>query len=180
MKNNTATTIDHDRLYRPTAGNQTAEFSLADNIDSLELLHKLVAFVKETPQPYCVSEKLAAQFVYLAYWKNIRMQLVIDHSGPAACAGVKFPKYPLLGCAFEVFEDAEASREELDQWHKFFLTLAKEHLEIWQIDVIVDGKPMYFIGEPEQAVAVEIETNHIERACLQTRLEGVIHANNNH
>lgn len=159
MKNNIATTIDHDEQYRPFAGKQTADFSLADNTDSLELLRKLAAFVQQTPQPYRVSEKLTAQFVYLAYWKNIRIQLVIDHTGPAAYVGVKFPKYPLLGCALEVFDDAEAFREELDQWLKFFLALAKEHLEIWQIDVIVDG-------EPDQGVAVEIETNHIERACL--------------
>jgi len=165
MKNNTATTIDHDRLYRPTAGNQTAEFSLADNIDSLELLHKLVAFVKETPQPYCVSEKLAAQFVYLAYWKSIRIQLVIDHSGPAACVGVKFPKYPLLGCAFEVFDDAEVSRRDLDGWLSFFKELVEQHREIWQIDIVVDGQFVSHLNE-ESAVAVEIETNHIERACL--------------
>jgi len=165
MENNIGTVIDHDGQYRPLAGKNTAEFSLADNTDSLELLHKLVAFVKQTPQPYRVSERLAAQFVYLAYWKNVRIQLVIDHSGFAAYAGVNFPKYPLLSCALEVFDDAEASREELDQWLKFFLALAEQHLEIWQIDVIVDGEQMYFLDEPEQGVAVEIETNHIERAC---------------
>ena len=165
MKNNITTIIDHDGQYRPFAGKQTAEFSLADNTDSLELLRKLVAFVKQTPQPYRVSERLAAQFVYLAYWKNVRIELVIDHTNPAAYVGVKFPKYPLLGCAFEMFEDAEATREGLDQWLKFFLALAREHLEIWQIDVIVDGKLVCFLGEPDQGVAVEIETNHIERAC---------------
>jgi len=165
MENNIATVIDHDGQYHPLAGNKKAEFSLADNTDSLELLHKLVAFVKQIPQPYRVSERLAAQFVYLAYWKNVRIQLVIDHSGSAAYAGLKFPKHPLLGCVLEAFDDAEASREELDQWLKFFLALAEQHLEIWQIDVIVDGEQMYFLDESDQSVAVEIETNHIERAC---------------
>lgn len=179
MKTNTATTIDHDRLYRPTAGNQTAEFSLADNTDSLELLRKLVAFVKETPQPCRVSEKLAAQFVYLAYWKNISAQLVIEHMGLAAYAGVKFTKYPLLGCAFEVFDDAEVSRRDLGGWLSFFRELVEQHREIWQIDIVVDSQFVSHLNE-ESAVAVEIETNHIERACLQTRSEGVPHANNNH
>ena len=165
MKNNIATTIDHDGQYRPFAGEQTAEFSLADNTDSLELLRKLAAFVQQTPQPYRVSEKLTAQFVFLAYWKNIRIQLVIDHTGPAAYVGVKFPKYPLLGCAFEVFDDAEASRWDLGGWLSFFRELVEQHREIWQIDIVVDGQFVSHVNE-ESAVAVEIETNHIERACL--------------
>lgn len=142
MKDNPAL-IDHDEHYRPFAeGGLTADFSLADNTDSLELLRKLVQFVKQASQPCRVSERLAAQFVSLAYWKNISTQLVIEHLGSAAYAGVKFTKYPLLGCAFEVFDDAETSKDELDGWLKFFLHLAEEHREIWQIDVIVDGKPV--------------------------------------
>jgi hypothetical protein len=165
MKNNITTTLNHDGHYRPFAGKQTAEFSLADNTDSLELLRKLVAFVKQTPQPYRVSEKLAAQFVYLAYWKNIHIQLVIEHTGPAAYVGVKFPKYPLLGCAFEVFDDAEASRWDLGGWLSFFRELVEQHREIWQIDIVVDGQFVSHVNE-ESAVAVEIETDHIERVCL--------------
>ena len=164
MKNN-ITTVDHDEQYRPFAGNLKADFSLADNTDSLELLRKLVQFVKQIPQPCRVSEKLAAQFIYLAYWKNISAQLVIEHMGPAAYAGVKFTKYPLLGCAFEVFDDAEASRWDLGGWLSFFRELVEQHREIWQIDIVVDGQFVSHVND-ESAVAVEIETNHIERACL--------------
>lgn len=151
--------------YRPFAGTRTADFSLRDReiSDPLATLEKLVQFVKQTPAPCRVSEALASQFAHLAYLLDTPIQFVVQHIGPSAYAGVKHPAYPQLGCALEVFNDAEYSWREIGGWLSFFNELVDETLPIMHIHIIVDGQHAEYAPLIELTPALRAET---EMACL--------------
>ena len=150
--------LDHDQDYRPIvilsqreAGQQIvgqALYSLADNSDSLDLLSSLAQFVQdwhghlaEQDLPHSVTHRLAAQFVYLAYWKAITTELRIDRADNMIIVSVRFPKNPKLTCTLAQFtlpiEDA-VNAVELQNWLRFLFALVAEHAAIWQIDLVVN------------------------------------------
>jgi hypothetical protein len=149
--------LDYDEGYCPIlliereTGQQVlgqAIYSLAENICSGELLSRLAGFVQDWHDhleqhelPHSVSHRLAAQFVYLAYWKAIRTELRIDRAGNKITVSVRFPKIPELSCTLAQFlepiEDP-LSANELQDWLRFFFETVAEHAAIWQIDLVVD------------------------------------------
>jgi len=149
--------LDHDEGYRPillieretgqhVLGQTT--YSLADNTCSGELLSRLAGFVQDWHDhleqhelPHSVSHRLAAQFVYLAYWKAIRTELRVDRAGNKITVSVRFPKKPELSCTLAQFLDPiedSLSANELQDWLRFFFETVTEHAAIWQIDLFVD------------------------------------------
>jgi hypothetical protein len=149
--------LDYDEGYRPIlliereTGQQVlgqTTYSLADNTCSGELLSRLAGFVQDWHDhleqhelPHSVSHRLAAQFVYLAYWKAIRTELRIDRDGNTITVSVRFPKIPKLSCTLAQFPNPiedPLSANELQGWLRFFFETVAEHAAIWQIDLVVD------------------------------------------
>lgn len=149
--------LDHDEGYRPIlliereTGQQVlgqTTYSLADNTCSGELLSRLAGFVQDWQDhldehnlPHSVSHRLAAQFVYLAYWKAIPTELRIDRAGGKIAVSVHFPKHPELTCPLAQFlepVDDPLAANELQGWLRFYFTTVAEHAAIWQIDLAVD------------------------------------------
>jgi hypothetical protein len=149
--------LDYDEYYRPIllvereTGRQVlgqAIYSLADHTCSGELLSRLAGFVQDWhghleqhDLPHSVSHRLAAQFVYLAYWKAICTELRIDHAGNEITVSVRYPKIPELSCTLAQFLDPiedPLSANELQDWLRFFFETVTEHAAIWQIDLVVD------------------------------------------
>ena len=149
--------LDHDEDYHPIivaereAGQRVvgqALYSLADNSCSLELLSRLAEFVQdwhghlvEHDLLHSVSHRLAAQFVYLAYWKAIPTVLHIECADGKITVSVRFPKNPELTCILAQFLDPvenPLTAAELQGWLRFFFATVAEHAAIWQIDLVVD------------------------------------------
>jgi hypothetical protein len=150
--------LDHDEDYRPIvilsereAGSRVigqALYSLADNCDSLDLLTCLAEFVQdwhghlaEHNLPHSVTHRLAAQFVYLAYWKAIKTELRIDRNKSKVYVSVRFPEHPVLNCTLAQFRDPVVnahSTTALQNWLRFVFETVAEHAAIWQIGLAVD------------------------------------------
>jgi hypothetical protein len=150
--------LDHDQNYRPIAILSEREagerivgqalYSLSDNSDSLDLLSSLAQFVQdwhghlvERDLPHSVSHRLAAQFVYLAYWKGVSTELRIDRTQGKIYASVRFPQHPALSCTLAQFNDPVSdtqSANALQNWLRFAFETVDEHAAIWQIGLVVD------------------------------------------
>lgn len=150
--------LDHDEDYHPIvvlsereAGERIvgqALYSLSDNSDSLDLLSSLAQFVHdwhghlvEHNLPHSVTHRLAAQFVYLAYWKAIPTELRIDRANGKIFVSVRFPQHPTLNCTLAQFSDPVSdtqSASALQNWLRFVFDTVAEHAAIWQIGLIVD------------------------------------------
>ena len=149
--------LDYDEGYRPIllvereTGQQVlgqTTYSLSDSTCSEELLSRLAGFVQDWHGHleqhellHSVSHRLAAQFVYLAYWKAIRTELRIDRAGNKITVSVRFPKNPELSCTLAQFPNPiedPLSANELKDWLLFFFETVAEHAAIWQIDLVFD------------------------------------------
>ena len=149
--------LDYDEEYHPVIVAEQenglrvvgqALYSLADNSCSLELLSRLAEFVQdwhshlvEHGLPHSVSYRLAAQFVYLAYWKAIPTALHIQCADGQITVSVRFPKNPELNCILAQFPDPienPLTAAELQGWLRFFFATVAEHAAIWQIELVVD------------------------------------------
>jgi hypothetical protein len=150
--------LDHDEDYRPIvilsereAGQRIvgqALYSLADNICSGELLSSLSQFVQdwhgclvEQDLPHCVTQRLAAQFVYLAYWKAIPTELRIERAKGKIFVLVRFPQHPALSSTLAQFSDPVADAQSataLQNWLRFTFETVAEHAAIWQIGLVLD------------------------------------------
>jgi hypothetical protein len=150
--------LDHDEDYRPIvilsereAGSRVvgqALYSLADNSDSLDLLSSLAQFVQdwhshlvEQDLPQSVTHRLAAQFVYLAYWKAIPTELRLDRGNGKIFVSVRYPQHPTLSSTLAQFIDPVVdaqSASALQNWLRFTFETVAEHAAIWQIGLVVD------------------------------------------
>jgi hypothetical protein len=174
--------LDHDAAYRPIvvlsereAGQRIvgqALYSLADNSDSLDLLSSLAQFVQdwhghlaERNLPHSVTHRLAAQFVYLAYWKGVATQLRIDRTKGQIYVSVRFPQHPALTCTLAQFSDPVVdaqSASALQNWLRFTFETVAEHAAIWQIGLAVErsvyeqfapaGLPKVMFAFPDDSV----------------------------
>lgn len=134
------TIIDHDKNDRPAAGELKADFTLDDNRPSAELIRKLVEFSQQVPEPNKFSERLADQFVHLAYWTKAEVHLCIENiTERTALVGVRYPKYPELEC---VFDTPERTGEDVQRWREHFVQLAREYAGVLNIQVLVDQQPV--------------------------------------
>jgi hypothetical protein len=150
--------LDHDEEYHPIvvisereAGHQIvgqAPYSLAENSDSLDLLSSLAQFVQdwhshlaEQDLPHSVTHRLAAQFIYLAYWKAIHTELRVDRTQGKIYVSVRFPQHPALTGTLAQFSDPMVdaqSASALQNWLRFVFETVAEHAPIWQIGLAVD------------------------------------------
>ena len=149
--------LDHDKGYHPiiiaewASGQRVvgqALYSLADNTCSLELLSSLAQFVQdwhghlvEHNLPHSVTHRLAAHFVYLAYWKGVPTELRIERAEGKICVSVRFPQLPALTCTLAQFIDPVVDAQSataLQNWLRFTFETVAEHAAIWQIGLVVD------------------------------------------
>jgi len=128
-----------------------AGFSLAEEgLDSGERLQRLVDFIRDTKgrledcfpsltalMPFGVSHRVAEEIVYLAYWKNHRLQLRVDKARHEVVVWAHFLNKPELHCVLDRFAGDVDPHVELQGWLNFFCRIISDHLEIWQIDLIV-------------------------------------------
>jgi hypothetical protein len=128
-----------------------AGFSLAEEgLDSGGRLKRLVDFIRDTKgpledcfpsltalMPFGVSHRVAEEIVYLAYWKNHRLQFRMDKARHEVVVWTRFPNKPELNCVLDRFAGDVDPYVELQGWLNFFCRIISDHLEIWQIDLIV-------------------------------------------
>lgn len=128
-----------------------AGFSLAEEtLDSGERLKRLVDFIRDTRgrledcfpnltalMPFGVSHRVAKEIVYLAYWKNHRLEFRMDKAGHEVVVWARFLNKPELHCVLDRFAGDVDPYVELQGWLNFFCRISSDHLEIWQTDLIV-------------------------------------------
>jgi hypothetical protein len=126
-----------------------ADFSLAEaGLDSGERLRQLVDFIRNTRKrlencfpgftsrlPLGVSQRVAEEIVYLAYWKNQRLECRVDKASYEVVVWVYFPNQPELNCILDQFAGGLDPCNELQGWLDFFYRIISDHLEILQIDL---------------------------------------------
>ena len=128
-----------------------AGFSLAEEgLDSGYRLQQLVDFIRDTKgrlencfpgltalMPFGVSHRVTEEIVYLAYWKNYRLQFRMDKVGHEVVVWARFLNKPELHCVLDRFAGDVDPYVELQGWLNFFCRIISDHLEIWQIDLII-------------------------------------------
>lgn len=129
-------------------------FSLAEeNLDSGERLTRLMDFIRgakrrlddcdpelTTLLPFGVSQKVVEQIVYLAYWKNYRVEFHMDEFDDDIVIWLRFPNKPELNCLLDQFPGGFDPYGQLQGWLNFFCTIIAEHTDIWQIHLIMDER----------------------------------------
>lgn len=131
-----------------------ANFTLAEeSIDSGIRLHRLVDFLHQCKlhveqiapdsryiYKLGISHKVVEQIVYLAYWKNYRLELGIDSLGTDIVARAYFPNQPELNCVLDQYSNSFDVWDGLQGWLDFFYNIIAEHAEIWQIHLVLDAR----------------------------------------
>ena len=162
-----------------------ADFSLAEeNVDSGTRLHRLVDFLHKSKlhvehaapdsryvYKFGISHKVVEQIVYLAYWKNYRLELGIDAVGDDIAARAYFTNQPELNCVLDQYSNGFDVWDGLQSWLDFFYSIIAEHAEIWQIHLILDER-LY-----QQLVIPDYGKVFVEVAKLPTsaRLPELLH-----
>ena len=162
-----------------------ADFSLAEeNVDSGTRLHRLVDFLHKSKlhvehvapdsryiYQFGISHKVVEQIVYLAYWKNYRLELGIDAVGDDIAARAYFTNQPELNCVLDQYSNGFDVWDGLQSWLDFFYSIIAEHAEIWQIHLILDER-LY-----QQLVIPDYGKVFVEVAKLPTsaRLPELLH-----
>ena len=140
-----------------------ANFSVAEEaIDSGIRLHRLVDFLHdcklhiEQAAPDSryiyklgISHKVVEQIVYLAYWKNYRLELGIDSVGTDIVALAYFTNQPELNCVLDQYSNGFDVWDGLQGWWDFFYNIIAEHTEIWQIHLILDERLYHQLVIPD-------------------------------
>jgi hypothetical protein len=173
-KNYWILTLDHYKPVLITAGGDLlleADFSLAEeNVDSAIRLRRLMDFIRQcrlhvedlgAEQSYAsefgISQKVVEQIVYLAYWKNYRLELGITRNGSSILAHTHFPGRPELNCVLDQFPDDLDTINGLQDWLDFFHNIIAEHADIWQIHLVLDKGVCKQLVMPENGkVLVEV------------------------
>jgi hypothetical protein len=154
-KNFWIVTLDHYQPVLVTADGDIlleANFSLAEeHVDSGIRLRRLVAFIGEcekcvqTIDPdsrnmheFGVSPKVVEQLVYLAYWKNYRLELGIDRNQNDVEVRAHFPNRLELSCVLDRYSNRFDIWDGLQSWLNFLCSIIQEHADIWQIHLWLD------------------------------------------
>jgi hypothetical protein len=87
--------------------------------------------------PLGVSQRVAEEIVYLAYWKNKRLECRVDKASHEVVVWVYFPDHPELNSILDQFAGGLDPCNELQEWLDFFCRIISDHLEIWQIDLVI-------------------------------------------
>jgi len=150
-----------------------ANFSLAEeSMDSGDRLKRLVDFIRNAKcrledcspaltslLPFGVSHKVAEQIVYLAYWKNYRLEFRVDKTRNDVAVWARFPNRPELNCILDEFAGGVDLSDELQGWLDFFYSIISNHAEIWQIHLVVNERVYEKLAVAHHAsVLVEVQT----------------------
>ena len=126
-------------------------FSLSEEKeDSGKRLRQLVEFIHQarfyaetanlvvTPHhSITVSQSVVEQIIYLAYWKNYRLEFHIGKAGGHVAIWARFLHKPELNCMLDQFEDGEDNENALQAWLDFLCNIISDHADIWQIYLVV-------------------------------------------
>jgi hypothetical protein len=150
-----------------------AEFSLAEEaIDSGIRLHRLVDFIRESKHhiqnrssdtnpllQFVISYEVVEQITYLAYWKDYRLEFRIDKVLHDFRISAYFLNQPPLSCVLDQFAIGMDPSNELQAWLNFLCNIISEHVEIWQIHLVVHKSIYNRLAASQHArVFIEIET----------------------
>jgi hypothetical protein len=186
--------FDHDEKYFPvvrTAGGEikiSANFSLAEQgIRSRERLARLIDFIqRNTRMPAhhsnganstCISHRLAAQVVYLAYWENYPPEFCIEERERTTVVLAHFPKQPALTVVLDMFKDGLDPHAEIQGWWNFFCETISAHIDIWHVALVIEQSVYRRLNVGHfPLVQVDILTNHIslENNVSQTATQEVV------
>ena len=150
-----------------------AGFSLSEETeDSGKRLRRLVDFIHRarfyaesanlvvTPQlSINVSQNVVEQIIYLAYWKNYRLEFRIGKAGDHVTIWARFLNKPELNCMLDQFEDGKDNQNALQEWLDFLCNIISDHADIWQIYLVVQDSIYDQLTVPTSTrVFIEVES----------------------
>ena len=171
-------TVDLDK-YEPVlldsmkAVKLRACFSLSEEKeDSGKRLRQLVEFIHQarfyaetanlvvTPHlSITVSKTVVEQIIYLAYWKNYRLEFQIGKAGDHVAIWARFLNKPELNCMLDHFKDGEDNQNALQEWLDFLCNIISDHADIWQIYLVVQDSIYDQLTIPTSTrVFIEVES----------------------
>ena len=151
-----------------------AGFSLAEEaLDSGYRLQQLADFIRDTKGrlencfpgltallPFGVSHRVTEEIVYLAYWKNDRLQFRMDKVGHEVVVWARFLNKPELHCVLDRFAGDVDPYVELQRWLDFLGGIISDHLEIWQIDLLIHESVYEKLVIPAHTrILIEVQTS---------------------
>jgi hypothetical protein len=181
-------TVDLDK-YEPVLLDPTkvvtlrAGFSLSEEKEDYgKRLRQLVDFIHQarfyaesanlvvTPHlSITVSQNVVEQIIYLAYWKNYRLEFHIGKAGDHVAIWARFLNKPELNCMLDQFEDGEDNQNALQGWLDFLCNIISDHADIWQIYLAVQDSSYDQLTVPTSTrVFIEVESD--EGQLAQTGL----------
>ncbi len=166
--------VDYEPVLVTAPGHLVLEsgFSLAEeNLDSGERLTRLISFIRgakrrlddadpelTTLLPFGVSQKVVEQIVYLAYWKNYRVEFHMEEFDDDIVIWLRFPNKPDLNCLLDQFPGGFDPYGQLQGWLDFFCSIIAEHTDIWQIHLIMDEHAYERLTVPDgPSVLIEVQ-----------------------
>ena len=171
-------TVDLDK-YEPVlldpmkAVTLRAGFSLSEETeDSGKRLRQLVDFIHQarfyaetanlvvTPRlSVNVSQNVVEQIIYLAYWKNYRLEFHMSRAEDHVAIWAHFLNKPELNCVLDQFEDGEDNQNALQEWLDFLCNIISDHADIWQIYLVVQDSIYDQLTAPtSRRVLIEVES----------------------
>ena len=160
-------TVDGDMVLE-------AGFSLAEEAtDSGIRLHLLAGFIQECKHhvetcsgevspllKFSISRKVIEQMIYLAYWKNYRLEFHMGNSFDNIVVAAHFLNQPQLSCLLDLFPAGFDPFDELQAWLDFLCSIISDHAEIWQIHMVVHKSVYDMLAIPNNPrVFIEIEND---------------------
>ena len=160
-------TVDGDMVLE-------ADFSLAEEAtDSGIRLNRLADFIQECKHHvenyseerspllrFGISHKVVEQMIYLAYWKNYRLELCMCTGFDDIVVSTRFLNQPELSCVLDQFPNGFDPFNELQAWLDFLCSIIADHAEIWQIHMVVHKSVYDMLAIPNNPrVFIEIEND---------------------
>jgi hypothetical protein len=106
-----------------------------------------------------VSQSVVEQIIYLAYWKNYRLQFDIENTGERVAIWVRFLNQPQLNCMLDQFNVGGNNQDALQEWLDFLCYIISDHADIWQIYFVIHESIYAQLTIPTAArVFIEVES----------------------
>ena len=149
-----------------------AGFSLAEEAeDSGKRLRLLIDFINQAQHVVSgaqadlgsdlvvsVSQSVVEQIIYLAYWKNNRLQFNIENTGERVAIWVRFLNRPELNCMLDQFKVGDNNQDALQGWMDFLCSTISDHADIWQLYFVIHQSIYAKLTIPAAArVFIEVE-----------------------
>jgi hypothetical protein len=160
-----------------------AGFSLAEEAeDSGKRLRLLIDFIGQAQRvassahadlgsdlAVSVSQSVVEQIIYLAYWKNYRLQFDLENTGERVAIWVRFLNQPELNCMLDQFNVGGNNQDALQEWLDFLCNIISDHADIWQIYFVIHESIYTQLTIPT-AARVFIEVERAEDQSVQHKL----------